>query len=288
MNYLSVFWQMFIGVFSSFGISDLIDIAVITFLIYEIIKIARETQAVQLIKGIIFLLFAAFLSNILDLKTLNMILNNVSFWGPLAIIVLFQPELRRILEHVGRANISKKVRIFSAPSDKLLNIKWDRAIHKIANACETLSKNRTGALIVFENQTKLGEIIETGIELNADVSEELICNIFFKNSPLHDGAVIVRNAEILAASCFLPKPAKEENIPTKLGTRHRAAIGMSENSDAVVLVVSEETGAITIAKFGKLTKRLSRTELISYLKDEIIPPNPENDNKKTLFWRKNK
>ncbi len=271
MDALANFWQMFIGVFASFRLADLLDILIIAYLIYKIIQIARETQAAQLLKGILFLLIAAFLASLLKLKTLNLILSNIFFWGPLAIIVLFQPELRRILERVGRARMSRSLHFFSTTTEEeLLQQKWERVIHKIANACENLSRTKTGALMVFERQTRLGEVIETGVELNADVSEELIGNLFFKNSPLHDGAVIIRDAKILCAACFLPKPSKEETIARELGSRHRAAIGMSENSDALVLVVSEETGKISIAQAGHLTRDLTRTSLISYLKDGLI------------------
>lgn len=288
MDYINSFWQLFIGVFASFRIADLIDILIIAYLIYKIIQISRESQAAQLIKGILLLFILTFLANLLNLKTITMVLNNVFFWGPLALIVLFQPELRRIVEHVGRTNLNKKVRLFSNNQQQTLNYMWEKAIHKIANACESLSKSKTGALIVFERQSKLGDILETGVEINADISEELIGNIFFKNSPLHDGAVIVRDAKIVAASCFLPKPVKEQNISNRIGSRHRAAIGMSENSDAVVLVVSEETGNISIAEAGKLTKRLNRTEVITRLKEDILLPKPLLVDKKLLFWRKNK
>lgn len=284
MDVLAGFWQMFLGVFASFRITDLIDILIIAYLIYKLIQIARETQAAHLIKGIIFLLIIALLANLCHLKTLNIILSNIFIWAPLAVIILFQPELRRILERVGRTKVSRFHFFAASNAQNGLEQQWNRAIHRIANACESLSRSKTGALIVFERRTRLGEVIETGVEIHGDVSEELIGNLFFKNSPLHDGAVIVRDAKILSASCFLPKPSKEEAISRELGSRHRAAIGMSEISDALVLVVSEETGQISIAEAGKITRGLNRATLISYLKDGILPDKPD-ETKKSRFWR---
>lgn len=286
MEALATFWQMIVGVFESFRITDLIDILIIAYLIYKVIQIVKETQSAQLVKGILLLVIVAFISTILNLKTVNLILTNIFSWGLLAIIVLFQPELRKILERVGRASVSQKINIFSTTTEEeKIAKKWSRTIQRVAVACERLSHTKTGALIVFERKTRLGEEIETGVELNADVSEELLGNIFFKNSPLHDGAMILRDARILAAGCFLPKPQKEELIARDLGSRHRAAIGMSENSDALVLVVSEETGSISIAENGRLIRRLNRTDIVDYLSERLIPKIPEESHRKK-FWRK--
>ena len=205
-------------------------------------------------------------------------------------MVLFQPELRRALERVGRTKVSGRrlSNLFSGKSEEEQNIRrWEKAINTIASAAESLSKTKTGALIVFERQSKLGEQIATGVEINADISEELIGNIFFKNSPLHDGAMIIRDARILAASCFLPKPEKEELIARELGSRHRAAIGMSENSDAVILVVSEETGAISVAENGEIIRHLTKEQLVDYLTSRIIPEQPV-EHKKSRTRREKK
>ncbi len=287
MDALITFGQMILGVFQSFRLSDLIDILIIAFLVYKVIQMVKETQSAQLIKGILLLVVVAILSTILNLRTLNLILSNIFSWGLLAIIVMFQPELRKMLERVGRTRVSKKFNLFSTTTEEeQLAKNWNRTIQRVATACESLSRTKTGALLVFERQARLGEQIDTGVELNADVSEELLGNIFFKNSPLHDGAVILRDARILAAGCFLPKPQKEERIARNLGSRHRAAIGMSENSDALVLVVSEETGCISIAENGRLTRRLNRTALVEYLTEGLIPKQPAETQKKKFRRKK--
>lgn len=287
MDLLKTFWQTTVGVFQSFQFSDLIDILIIAFLVYKLIQMVKETRSAQLVKGILLLVLAAFLSTILNLRTLNLILSNIFTWGLLAVIVLFQPEFRKMLERVGRAKVSKNFSLFSVSDEEdELAKRWSAAIQKIASSCEALARTKTGALLVFERQTRLGDQIETGVELNADVSEELLGNIFFKNSPLHDGAMILRDARILAAGCFLPKPQKEERISRSLGSRHRAAIGMSENSDAIVLVVSEETGCISIAENGRLIRRLNKTSLIEYLTEGIIPKKAEEARKKKFRRKK--
>lgn len=271
MNQLVAFFNMLWGIVLSFEFIDLLDILAISYIIYKIIQILRETRAVQLVKGLLLLLFVAFFAKILNLKTLAVMTSNLLLWGPLALVVLFQNELRRVLEHVGRAKMSGRFRnlLYSGNSEHE-RTEFDRVvIHKVANACESMAKSRTGAIIIFERKTKLGDIIETGVEINANISEDLIQNLFFKNSPLHDGAVVIRNTKIVAASCFLPKPSKEEYISRVLGSRHRAAIGMSEISDAIVIVVSEETGFISIAEDGKLKRNLSRTDVISYLQNGL-------------------
>lgn len=277
-------WDTMVGVVKSFGLNDLLDILLVTFLVYKAIQIIRETRAAQLIKGILLLCVAWVLAQMLNLRTITLLLQGVFSWGIVAVIVLFQPELRRTLERVGRTKVGK-LNIFSSQSEDEKQLHdWEHAIDTIASAAETLSMTKTGALIVFERQSRLGEQIDTGVEINAEISQELIGNIFFKNSPLHDGAMIIRDARILAASCFLPKPQKEELIARELGSRHRAAIGMSENSDAIILVVSEETGAISIAENGVLTRNYNKETLAKYLKDKIIPHKPEEKRERKL-WR---
>ncbi len=256
-------------VFSSIKLSDVLDICIITFLAYKLIKIVRETRAEQLVKGIALLAVAGLLAPQLNLKTVSFALKNVFQMGVVALIVLFQPELRRALEKIGRSKVTD-LPVFSGDSiDKKQPI-WSRAIVDIGESCEALSSTATGALIVIERKTRLGEQIATGIPINAQTSKELFGNIFFPNSPMHDGAVIMRDGRIVAAGCFLPKPQKEEDIGKHLGSRHRAAIGMSEVSDAIVIVVSEETGTISVALDGELTRGFDKKSLEEYLTDNLI------------------
>ena len=270
MNRISNFFNMLLGIILSFQLTDLIDILLISFIIYKAIKIVRETRATQLFKGFLILLAVAFLAKVLNLKTLDFIVKKLFFWGPLIIVVLFQSELRRILEHAGRAKMRGRIQNFLLSNRDIDNLKIESVIYKVAKACEDMSLKKTGAIIIFERKTKLADIISTGVVLNADVSEEIIKNLFFKNSPLHDGAVIIREYKIIAASCFLPKPSKEEYISRVLGARHRAAIGISEISDAVAIVVSEESGFISVAENGKLKRNLNKKDLIKYLKRELF------------------
>lgn len=270
MGQILNFFHMLWGIILSFRFNDLIDIVLISFIIYKAVQIVRETRATQLFKGLIILLIIAFLAKVLNLKTLASIISKLFLWGPLVIVVLFQSEFRRILEHAGRAKMRGRISSFLFSDKNKDKLEIESVIYKISKACEEMSQKKTGALIIFERKTKLGDIIATGIVLNADVSEELVQNLFFKNSPLHDGAIILRDNKIIAASCFLPKPSKEEYISRVLGSRHRAAIGISEISDALVVVVSEENGFISIAENGKIKRHLNRTELVSILQDRLI------------------
>ena len=238
----------------------------------------RETRAEQLIKGMVFLGIILFFLEQLGFKVMGIIAETFFNIGILAIIIMFQPELRRILERVGRTRMSKRIPFLESVTDAE-NAKNTVMINSIVKACENLSRTMTGALIVIEQQTKLGEQIETGTLINATPSAELFGNIFVPNTPLHDGAVIMRNGLIHAAACFLPKPAKEELIPKELGTRHRAAIGISEVSDAIVIVVSEETGVISVAEDGNLTRNFSGVTLRKFLTERLISVNSENQKK---------
>ena len=258
------------GVFKTIGLNDIVDIVILYFLIYNGIKLIRETRAQQLMKGIIVLVFAYVLSVIFSLQTIRYILKLCFQWGFLALIILFQPELRRLLEKVGRTRIAEFS--FFGQSDLLSNEeKWAKAIDVICDSAQNLASSKTGALIICERKTKLGEQIATGTILNCTPSTQIFGNIFYPNTPLHDGAVIVRDGMILAAGCFLPRPQKDELINKQLGSRHRAAIGMSENSDALVIVVSEETGSISVAENGELTRGYSRDSLKKLLTDGLIP-----------------
>ena len=270
MNQFLNFLNIILGIILSFRFNDLIDIILVSYIIYKIVLIVRETRATQLFKGLILLLVVAFLAKILNLKTLYFIIGRLFLWGPLIVVVLFQSEFRRILEHAGRAKMGGRLQNFLFSDKNSNKLEIENIIYKISKACEDMSQKKIGSLIIFERKTKLADIIATGVLLDANVSEELVKNLFFKNSPLHDGAIIIRDAKIVAASCFLPKPSKEEYISRVLGARHRAAIGISEISDALVVVVSEETGFISVAENGKIKRNLNRTQLVSYLQEGLI------------------
>ena len=257
-----------ISVISTLEPIDAVDIIILTYLIYLLLKLIRETRAGQLAKGILILIAGYFVSKYIGLKTITYILQNMLSFGVLALIILFQPELRRALEKAGRTKFGVRLFGLGQSSDELKS-KWEPAIEAICDSCVELSATCTGALIVVERQVRLGEQIETGTVLNAVPSKEVFGNIFYPKTPLHDGAVIMRDGKILAAACFLPKPQKDELINKKLGSRHRAAIGMSENSDAIVIVVSEETGQISVAMNGVLTRDYTRDKLKSLLETEI-------------------
>ena len=256
---------------------DILDIDVLAVILYKGISIVKETRAGGLLKGIAVLVIAYLLMELFQMKAMAYIMKSVFNIGLLALIILFQPELRRAIEKMGRSKLTKMPFISSIGSENsdTAASKWNDAIEAICDACEDLSATTTGALIVIERESKLGEQIDTGTILNAKPSKELFGNIFWKNTPLHDGAVIMRDGYILAAACFLPKPQKEETINKALGSRHRAAIGMSENSDAIVIVVSEETGVISIAENGSLERGFTRDSLKKYLRDRLIPEKPQ-------------
>ena len=240
------------GVFKTIGLNDIVDIMILSYLFFHIMKLIRETRALQLAKGIMLLVGSYIIAVVFNLQTLKFLLKICFQWGFVALIILFQPELRRMLERVGRSKIAD-IALFK-PSDDEQDAEHIRsAIRAVCDASMKLSSTRTGALIIFERKTKLGEQIATGTLLDCVPSAAMLGNIFVPNTPLHDGAVIIRDGKILAAGCFLPKPAKEELINKQLGSRHRAAIGMSENSDAIVIVVSEETGHITLVQGPRLT-----------------------------------
>lgn len=229
-------------------ITLILDIIIVGFLAYQFIKFAKKSKVWQLIKGIVLLIIITLLSGLLKLRILNFILTSFMTYGVMALLVIFQPELRRALEQLG-ANTNGISKFFGI--DKSLMDKTKEDIYKVVIAATELSKTKTGALIVFERDIKLQDIIDSGIEINATISPQLLVNIFVPNTPLHDGAVIISNNKITSAACILPL-ADDKDIAKELGTRHRAAIGISKESDAIVVVVSEETGKISIAKDGTL------------------------------------
>lgn len=288
---MQLFWEHFLAIVSSISVSDLLDMAIVAFLVYKLIGLVRETRAGQLVKGVLAVLILYQAAIVFEFRMLENILQFILTYGVVVLLVLFQPELRKVLEQVGRTSISS-LRLFATPSET----KEERRQHMreivdaVVEGCTMLSAVNTGALIVIERQTKIGDIISTGTVINASPSSELIQNIFFHNSPLHDGALIIRDGRLFAAGCFLPLSQNNE-ISRMLGTRHRAALGMSEVSDAVVVVVSEETGAISVALNGKLDLRLSPIALKAILNRQLLSEaescEGENVGKKR-FWRTRK
>jgi diadenylate cyclase len=242
--------------------TSIIDMLVVTYIFYKIYILIKETRAEQLLKGIILIIFLIPISNILNLTMLNWLLTKTITIGVLSIVIIFQPEIRRVLEQLGRTSFLDKT--FMEDDEKL-----EKTVAEIAAATENLSRGKTGALMIIEQQTGLQDIANTGIKLDAEVSAALLENIFVTNTPLHDGATIIRNDRILSAGCILPLTCSID-INKKLGTRHRAAIGMSESSDAIVIIVSEETGTISLAVNGALTRNYDGAKLKIILKRIIL------------------
>lgn len=244
--------------------TTIIDLAIVIFLFYLFFKIVRGSRAWQLIKGIIFLIIATWISDLLNLNILNSILAGIMNWGVIAILIIFQPELRRALEQLGTNKFTK---FFGINSDLATKTKED--IYKIVIATTELAKNKVGALIVIERDINIQDIISTGITMNSEVSPQVLVNIFTPKTPLHDGAVIISNNKIAAAACLLPL-AEDANIAKELGTRHRAALGASKESDSIVVVVSEETGKISVAKDGVLIEDVKEETLKKILISNIV------------------
>lgn len=227
-------------------VTFVLDITIVIFLLVYFVKVAKKSRVWQLLKGIVLLIIITFLSNLFELRLLYFILTSFMSYGVIALLIIFQPELRRAIEQLGSSTFSKLFGI-----DKSLRDKTKEDIYKIVIAAEEMAKSKTGALIVFERDIKIQDIIETGIKLDAEISPQMLVNIFVPKTPLHDGAVVISNNKITAAACILPL-ADDKDIARELGTRHRAAIGISKESDAIAVVVSEETGKISIAKDGTL------------------------------------
>lgn len=249
--------------FTQIRLEDFVDIAIIAFFLYKLIILTKETRAFQLLKGIAFLFVAAIISETLQLQTLSWVLNSVLASGIVVLAVLFQPELRRALEHIGRGKIFN--------NGLLQNFKPEEneIVSEMQLAIMSLAKRRVGALIVIEQRTGLGDIIATGTRIDGIISAPLIENIFEPNTPLHDGAVIIRDGAIVAAACFLPL-AEDIAVARELGTRHRAALGVSSVSDSVTIVVSEETGVISFAREGKLVRYIDQKALHDLLESIFV------------------
>ncbi len=273
-------WQSLMNVIRSIGIVDVVDILLLTYIVYLVLKLVRETRAGQLLKGIILLVAVFFISDFVGLKAIRFIIVKVMSAGLVAVIVLFQPELRRALERFGQTTL--RLSRFTIGESEDVVQRWEKAIPAICESAAQLSATCTGALIVIERGTKLGEQILNGTVMKAEPTVELFGNIFYPKTPLHDGAVIMRDGIIWAAACFLPKPQKEELIDKHLGSRHRAAIGMSENSDALVIVVSEETGQISVAQNGVITRNYTKKTLEELLRSTLIPQERDSWRNKTV------
>lgn len=248
------------------------DILIVTFIVYKIFGFIRETRAQQLVKGLFILVLSFFLSEWLNLYALNWLLKGAMTLGVIALVVVFQPELRRALEYVGRSKIMK------APFGQLDKEKAKKVTDEFVRAVGSFSSTRTGALIILEREIALNDIAETGTEINADISAQLLGNIFYEGAPLHDGAVIIRGDEIFAAGCVLPLTGNK-NLNKSLGTRHRAGIGITENSDAIAIIVSEETGIISMAIDGKLTRFLDTKTVEKTLLNLYLAGDDNNSSK---------
>ena len=264
--------EFFYNIVAGIGLNDVLDIAIVAFIVYKVLGFIRETRAQQLVKGLIVLIVTFFISDVLHLYALNWIMKGTMTLGVIALVVVFQPELRRGLEYVGRSKIMK------APFGQLDKEKAKKITDEFIKAIDYCSSTRTGALIVLERETALTDIAETGTEINADISAQLIGNIFYEGAPLHDGAMIIRGDQIYAAGCVLPL-TENKNLNKSLGTRHRAGIGITENSDAISIIVSEETGIISFAVDGKLTRYLDVKSAEKILLDLYI----QNDDEPSRF-----
>ena len=269
------FFKEFSSMLPTIKVMDIVDILVVAFLIYKVIMMVRSTSAARIAKSVLIILILAGVTQLLNMYLLNYILDKILEIGLVALIVVFQPELRRMLEKLG----SKNVREILSVKEEQREI--DRVIEQTVQACEIMSRERVGVLLIFERETPLDEYFKTGTIVDAQLSEQLLRNLFFKNSPLHDGAVIVRGGRVAAAGCVMPL-SDNPHLPSDLGTRHRAGVGTSEVSDAVVVIVSEENGTISVAIGGMLKRHLAPQTLQRLLSNELLADEAE---KKTLLKR---
>lgn len=270
--FLQNIWNAIVQFFSSYHwFSDTVDILFVALFIFFIIRLVRDSRAEQLIKGIAFLLLLYLVAYLLELTTVKFLLNLVFDNALLVLIIVFQPELRRALEQAGysRVGLSRLFGGINQLDSSIMIDRWNKAIEATADALLILQKQKMGALVVLERTTRLGEIVRSGTIIEAEPSGELIANLFFNKAPLHDGAMIIREGKIYAAGCILPL-TDNLRISSELGTRHRAGVGMSENSDSVVVILSEETGTISIAEAGELKRNFTRESLIKALEDRIL------------------
>jgi diadenylate cyclase len=270
--------QSFIDIFVNIRVRDVLDIVIVAVVLYKIFVLLRETRAEQLAKGIVILMILTKVSEWMQLYTINWILNGAMTVGAIALLIVFQPELRRGLEYIGRS------RFFTKSFIEIRGESLSNVVDEIVEAVASLSRQKIGALIVMERQTGLNEVVETGTRIDGRVSSDLLINIFIPNTPLHDGAVIIKDDKIKAAACFLPL-TDNNTLSKELGTRHRAALGISERSDCLAIIVSEETGAISIAENGTISRYLDSKTLKQILLDMY---KPKSSNQSFLSkWRQN-
>lgn len=273
--------------FQTFKLVDLLDIIIIAFLIYQLLGIINRTRAGQLAKGALLVLAVYLVANILNMRTVTWLLNSLLQVGLLTLVVLFQPEIRRGLERMGQTD-QWMYRLFNVRgryyNDTSLKGAWRSAIIAICDAAERFSETKTGALIVLERNTNLSEIVRTGTPVNSAVNLEVLGTIFYEGTPLHDGAAIIENGRIKAAGCVLPL-SNNLDLGKDMGTRHRACLGIAENSDAIAIVVSEETGIISMAKNGVLIRHFDRQTLYTRLIDEMIPKEQVSEKSTADTWK---
>jgi diadenylate cyclase len=265
-----------IDIIKTMRINDVIDILIIAYVLYRLILVIHKTRAEQLLKGLAVLIVITKVSEWLQIRTVNYILRNAMTVGVIALLIVFQPELRRGLESLGRSGFLGKNFFFFNEEEKDMS----EVLGEICDAVQFLSRSKIGALIVLERETGLNELIETGIAMDSKISSELLINTFIPNTPLHDGAVIIRGDRIMAAGCFLPL-TDNQNLSSELGTRHRAGIGVTEISDAVAIIVSEETGTISLAQNGRLSRHLDAKTL-----KEVLSSIFEVKENKKPVWKK--
>lgn len=273
---LSLLWDKLVALFSSYNIiTDTLDIALVAFLIFSAIKMLRETRGIQIVKGLAVVGVVYFIINLLNMQASTYLFKTILGDFILVLIILFSPEIRHALESMGRSRLAF-LNFFGAQQGDALYERKKKAVIEICKACNDMSEKKIGALIVFERDTMLGDVIKTGTLVDAKVTRELIGSLFFPNSPLHDGGVVIRDGKVHAAGCILPL-TDNNRLSSELGTRHRASLGITENSDAVAVVVSEETGKISIACEGSLERDISDGVLIERLTGYIIPKTGEKE-----------
>lgn len=268
---IASWWEWMVSIAMNFQFKDAVDIIIVAFLIYGVVKFVRETRAGQLVKGLFLLVILFIISSYFNLVMVSRVLAYFFQFAFVAILIVFQPEIRKALEQVGRNNVGQSIAAVVTGRDRSYDrAQIRKAINAVVDGVGILQQLKMGALIVFERKTKLGDIIETGTQINCEPSGQIVGNIFFNKAPLHDGAMIIRDGMIRAAGCILPL-TKNTSVSAELGTRHRAALGVSEESDAVVVVVSEETGQISVAVNGVLARRFTRDTLRDVLEGYLIP-----------------
>lgn len=268
---IASWWEWMVSIAMNFQFKDAVDIIIVAFLIYGVVKLVRETRAGQLVKGLFLLVILFIISSYFNLVMVSRVLAYFFQFAFVAILIVFQPEIRKALEQVDRNNVGQSIAAVVTGRDRSYDrAQIRKAINAVVDGVGILQQLKMGALIVFERKTKLGDIIETGTQINCEPSGQIVGNIFFNKAPLHDGAMIIRDGMIHAAGCILPL-TKNTSVSAELGTRHRAALGVSEESDAVVVVVSEETGQISVAVNGVLARRFTRDTLRDVLEGYLIP-----------------